>query len=112
MDKPIDDLIDRAYSRSDLAATMLSVLNDPLAKRWPKALRKELRTFILTVRLLETLSTTGIDYSHSPMTSFGHNPGCVKTLDLIARDSWWPRISRDVEEYGKACELCARTKPS
>lgn len=52
MDKPIDDLIDQAYSRSDLAATMLSVLRDPLAKRWPKALRKELRTFTIDCNVI------------------------------------------------------------
>src|SRR5438045_7867738 len=39
----------------------------------------------------------------------GH-PGHVKTLDLIAHDYWWPRMSRDVEEYIKACELCIQTK--
>ena len=39
----------------------------------------------------------------------GH-PGCVKTLDLIARDYWWPHMSRDIEEYVKACELCIQTK--
>jgi hypothetical protein len=41
----------------------------------------------------------------------GH-PGRVKTLDLVTRTYWWPRLSRDVEEYVRACELCVRTKAS
>ena len=52
MDKPIDDLIDQAYSRSDLAITMLSALRDPLVKRWPKALRKELRIPMIDCKVM------------------------------------------------------------
>jgi RNase H-like domain found in reverse transcriptase/Reverse transcriptase (RNA-dependent DNA polymerase)/Integrase zinc binding domain len=125
MDKPIDDLIDQAYARSDLAITMLSALRDPLVKRWPKALRKELRIPIIDCKVMENriyyrdklfappddeLRTQILYRTHSSGPA-GH-PGRVKTLDLIARDYWWPRMSKDVEEYVKACELCVRIKAS
>jgi reverse transcriptase-like protein len=52
MDKPIDDVIDQAYTRSDLAIAMLSALRDPLVKRWPKALRKELRIPMIDCKVM------------------------------------------------------------
>jgi hypothetical protein len=52
---------------------------------------------------------TQILYRTHSSGSAGH-PGRIKTLELITRDYWWLRMSRDVEEYVKACELCIRTK--
>jgi hypothetical protein len=123
MDKPIDELIDQAYTRSDLAMAMLSSLRDPLVRRWPKALRKELRVPMVDCKVVgnriyyrdrlfappdDELRTQILYRTHSSGPA-GH-PGRIKTLELITRDYWWPRMSRDVEEYVKACELCVRTK--
>jgi hypothetical protein len=33
-------------------------------------------------------------------------------FDLITRTWWWPRMSRDVEAYVQACDLCVQTKTS
>lgn len=125
MDKPIDDLINQAYARSDLANTMLTALRDPLVKRWPKALRKELRIPMIDCKIIgnriyyrdrlfappdDELRTQILYRTHSSGPA-GH-PGRIKTLDLITRDYWWPRMSREIEEYVRACELCVRTKAS
>ena len=40
------------------------------------------------------------------------HPGRVKTLDLVSRTYWWPRISKDVDEYIRAYELCVCIKAS
>src|SRR5215813_10123300 len=47
-------------------------------------------------------------YSSRPAGHLGY----IKTLNLITRDYWWPRMSREIEEYVRACELCVRTKAS
>ena len=35
----------------------------------------------------------------------GH-PGVVKTLELITREYWWPRMKEDIKKYIKACHEC------
>ncbi len=39
----------------------------------------------------------------------GH-PGCMKTLELISWDYWWPQVSRHVGQYTQTCETCLRNK--
>ncbi len=39
----------------------------------------------------------------------GH-PGCMKTLELISRDYWWPQIGRHVGSFTRTCEECLRNK--
>ncbi len=39
----------------------------------------------------------------------GH-PGVRKTLQLIQRTFYWPRLRRDVNHYVRACHACARAK--
>ena len=56
----------------------------------------------------DELRTQVIYRTHSSSPE-GH-PGRTKTLDLLNRTYWWPRISRDVAAYVRACELCIRTK--
>ena len=36
--------------------------------------------------------------------------GRAKTHDLIARDFWWPTLWRDVKQYVRTCDSCARSK--
>ena len=125
MDKPIDELVDAAYAKSDMAAAMIAALRDPHIHRWPKALRKELRISMTDCKLIrdriyyrdrlfappdDELRTQIVYRTHS--TGPAGHPGRVKTLDLISRTYWWPRLSRDVEEYVRACELCDRVKAS
>lgn len=41
--------------------------------------------------------------------SAGHL-GTTKTYDLIARDFWWPTRWKDVKNYVRTCDVCARSK--
>jgi hypothetical protein len=66
MDKPIDELIDQVYARSDLATAMFSALRDPLVKRWPKALRKKLRIPIIIIILQVYRAHAVCDYGTLP----------------------------------------------
>jgi Integrase zinc binding domain len=56
----------------------------------------------------DELRTQVIYRTHS--TGPASHPGRTKTLDLLSRSYWWPRMSLDVREYVRACELCVRTK--
>lgn len=49
------------------------------------------------------------------MTIFHDSPsaghfGVQKTVDLIKRSYWWPKLTPYVTEYIKSCETCARSK--
>jgi len=32
--------------------------------------------------------------------------GRWKTVKLVTRNYWWPRVMRDVERYVEGCDLC------
>ena len=98
LDKPIDDLIDRAYQTCPTAKQMLSALSTPRAKRWPREIQKHLRITIqdcevhagriyyrekLFVPPVDELKLHIVYRTHS--TGPGGHPGRVKTLDLINR---------------------------
>jgi hypothetical protein len=40
----------------------------------------------------------------------GH-PGIARTLELLSRTFWFPRLRHFVHQYVSGCDLCARTKP-
>jgi hypothetical protein len=48
-------------------------------------------------------------YHDSPTA--GH-PGRAKTLEILARDYYWPDIYLFVKKYTRNCKTCARSKPS
>ncbi|KAK9395678.1 hypothetical protein NXF25_019039 [Crotalus adamanteus] len=37
--------------------------------------------------------------------------GFLKTLHLLRRQFWWPRLKGDVEQYVRECHVCASAKP-
>lgn len=37
--------------------------------------------------------------------------GFVKTLHLVHRQFWWPKMRADIEVYVKGCPVCATSKP-
>ena len=36
--------------------------------------------------------------------------GRWKTVELVMRNYWWPRVTRDVRKYVEECDLCQRMK--
>lgn len=59
---------------------------------------------------IDELKTQVIYRVHSTAPA-GH-PGRLKTLANASQYYWWPRMSKDIEQYVKACELCDRVKAS
>jgi hypothetical protein len=45
-------------------------------------------------------------------TGLAGHPSQVKTVDLITRSWWWPAMSRDIEQYVRACNQCVQTRAS
>src|ERR1700759_172817 len=41
----------------------------------------------------------------------GGHLGRFKTLELVSRTFWWPGMSKYVQRYMQACDLCLRPKP-
>lgn len=60
--------------------------------------------------ILKVLCVTILMSRHDSVLS-GHF-GIRKTLELILREFWWPRMAPDVEEYVKTCMKCQMSKPS
>ena len=125
LDKPIDEILDKAYENSDIAQRMLTALRDPAVRRWPREIRKELRIAMQDCQVHENkiyyreklyippddeLKIHVIYRTHS--SGPGGHPGRVKTIDLVSRTYWWPRMHHDIADFVKACELCMRTKAS
>ena len=42
--------------------------------------------------------------------SWGH-PGIDKTLELMTRNYWWPRMKKDIQKYIASCNTCQMVKP-
>lgn len=122
-DKPIDDLIDNAYATDEMTKAMVHALKDPTTRHWPSKWKKLIRIAMSDCKLLgdriyyrerlfvpasDELRTQIIYRTHS--TGPAGHPGRVKTLDLVNRSYWWPGMTKDVEQYVQACQLCVRTK--
>lgn len=122
-DRPIDELIDVAYQGDPIVQTMVTALRDEHARQWPAPIRKHLKIAFGDCSLIngrvywrdrlyvpdhDELKTQIMYRSHNSALA-GH-PGRTKTIDLIQRSYWWPRLTQEVAAYVKACELCVRTK--
>jgi hypothetical protein len=123
--QPMDEVVQKAYRSNDIAQQLIEAVQDPTVDKWPKALRKHMRVPMVDCSVKEGKLyfrhrmyapqedelRAQILYRHHSAGPAGH-PGRVKTLDLITRTWWWPRMSRDVEAYVQACGLFVRTKAS
>lgn len=123
-DRPIDELIDEAYATDMLSQAMITCLQDPTSRQWSPSVRDAgLRIAFGDCKVVgkrvyyrdrlfvppnSELRTQVIYRAHS--SGPGGHPGRTKTVDLLNRTYWWPRMSKEVRAYVKACELCIRTK--
>ncbi|KAK9406121.1 hypothetical protein NXF25_004895 [Crotalus adamanteus] len=57
----------------------------------------------------ESLRTSVLRRCHDAKQA-GHF-GFLKTLHLLRRQFWWPRLKVDVEQYVRGCHVCASAKP-
>jgi len=46
---------------------------------------------------------------HHDSVSAGHF-GINKTVELISRNFWWPKLHNDVKKFIKSCETCCKSK--
>ena len=46
---------------------------------------------------------------HHDARAMGH-PGRWKTLELVSRDYWWPRMAEYVGQYVCGCDTCNHVK--
>lgn len=128
--KSIDELIRQGYTEDSLAQQMLAALRergernkDRTTRRWPKAIRKQLRCDKSECSIVDGLiyfrnrlfvpdaPELRLEVVHRTHSSgpAGH-PGRVKTLDLLNRTYWWPGISQFTATFVRDCALCFRTK--
>ncbi|KAI1002837.1 hypothetical protein K3495_g5361 [Podosphaera aphanis] len=122
-DLPIDELIDREYARNKLARAMIECLKNVECREWNRDIRKSLKIAFSDCKVIENriyyrdvlfvppddeLQIQILYRTHS--SGLAGHPGRTKTRDLIARSYWWPRMTYDVRNFVKACELCIRTK--
>jgi hypothetical protein len=42
----------------------------------------------------------------------GGHPGKMKTTELVSKSYFWPKITHDIQNYVKSCQLCKRVKAS
>ena len=97
--------------RADALSRRQDYLKD--TKPTPQALLKQTDKG-LTFRSYQTLATMSqevedvIRQYHDDPTA-GH-PGIQKTLHLVQRYKKWPQMKKDIVEYVKKCNLCAKTK--
>ena len=53
---------------------------------------------------------TDIVRIHHDLPPAGH-PGQWKTLELVSRNYWWPKMTKFIKDYVETCDTCRRTKP-
>jgi len=56
--------------------------------------------FVLRIKVLEL---------HHDSVSAGHF-GVTKTVELITRNFWWPKLRNDVKEFIRSCPICCQSK--
>lgn len=119
----MDDLIDSAYRNNGLTQIMITALRDERIHGWPPPIKKQLRIAYADCQLVgqriyyrgklfvpdEDELKTQILYRNHNSAVAGH-PGRTKTVDIIQRSYWWPRLTKEVAAYVQACALCVRTK--
>jgi hypothetical protein len=122
---PLDELVNRAYMRSELVRIAILALQDRSLRRWPTSIRKDMGFAMGDCKVIRSriyyrdrlyvppddeLKVQIIYRTHS--SGAGGHPGRFKTTDLISRTYFWPKMTYDIRAFVKSCELCVRTKAS
>lgn len=122
-EETMDDLLDRAYRDSPVAQDIIAAIEDPNCRRFPRKIRKELRTAMVDCQVLRGRVYVGervfvppddavrlqiMQRTHA--SASGGHPGRYKTYDLVRRAYFWPHMSRTIAQFVKGCHLCQRTK--
>jgi hypothetical protein len=115
----IDNTATRAYTRNNIAAQLMTAIQDPNITKSPKALQKQVCVPMTDCRIhngklyyRNKLYAPTNDKLRSQIIYRAHSSGpavhlgCVKALDLVTCTWWWPAMSRGIEQYIKACDLC------
>jgi hypothetical protein len=120
---PLNELVNRAYDRSETARIAIAALKDPAVRKWPKSIKHEMGFAIGDCRVYDNRIyyknrlfvpindefKMQIVYRTYSSGLAGHS-GKMKTIELIGRLYFWPRITQDIQAFVKACELYSRTK--
>jgi len=106
----------RRYQRLDPALdTIIEALEDPEANRDDVSEAWTLRDGIVLSRGViylpnyELLKVRVLQQAHDSI-EVAH-PGHAKTLELVRRSFYWPKMRAFIEEYINSCEICQRNKP-
>lgn len=123
--QPVDAHIARGYTESNTARAVITALQNPETRRFPRAVAHTVRAAMADCKLVNGQVFVNdrlfvpeegdarlqvLHRTHSG-TPAGH-PGRFKTYDLLRRTYYWPGMSRDAEQFVKGCHMCARTKSS
>ena len=115
-------------SNKSLISSILSSLNkDIMYKKFKKALSDnnsdsafktcfknftiDKEGFLLFNNLIyvpEPIRVRILELHHDSITA-GHF-GVNKTCELISRNFWWPKLSSDVKQFIKSCDICCQSK--
>jgi hypothetical protein len=120
--KHLDDLIDDSYRESPTLTLMMAAIRE--GDGWPAELKTRLRIPFAECKLIagriyfrdrllidpddSELQLQILERTHSSGPS-GH-PGRTKTIDLLNRKYFWPRMTSLVRSFTKGCLLCDKSK--
>ena len=116
-DADIQNLVDEGYRRDTLPRKVLKALCEGKTKskllavrdceNWGGYLWYQGRLYILEHALLKLR----LIQNHYDAPTAGQ-PGRAKTLELLTRSYYWPKMYRDVDRYLKNCHTCQRAQTS
>ena len=100
---PIINYLREEDLRSAQAGEDLSFIRDPIIKNGITGIRwnGEYRVFVPSRCRTELCRRVHDEYGH---------PGKQKTLRMIAKHHWWPRMTADIQKYTESCRTCQITK--
>jgi hypothetical protein len=120
---PFNELIDRAYLHSNTAQTAIIALKNPFFQRWSKSIGAKMGFAINDCKICEnriyyrnrlfipenTKLKMQIVYRTHNSEAGGHSER-IKTTELVSKLYFWPKMTYDIQNYVKFCQLYKRVK--